>query len=665
MNCTVRIPIEENQVKKRWWAGSIFVFAIHVSFVASLEAQLVFNEILFDPAGVDHGQQVVEFKNVGNQTVNMGAGFWIYWPPARWQFPAGVTVPPGGRVMVHLNRAGTNSAVEFYTGVSGMRSLGAVDSIGLYADQLFADPNALVDFAQWGASGQIGEDVAVSAGEWTEGSFVDVSSAREGASISYDGSGDRAIDWCVDGSPTLGQNNDTCDVSFVQSEVRLNEVGFVEFGPDPPHVAIELRLDGGSPEDLSGRWIALDGEARFEIPAATVMLPGEILVIHFGINGPTSDTNVYTGPEVEWAAGAQGAVSLHASADLTDPTSVLDFVAWGAPSSHQGSAVAAGIWNNNGFVDAASRLPAGSFAVAPVGAVPQFGSTRWLVDNTGTIGEENDTPPRRPIVINEILIDPLGDAGSNGAVELLNLENQELHLTGYSICLETPGAGAAHCFVVDTQFVLDPLGVGVIGWNQSLPNLGGNTVFTGPIEEIHADAGSIALYVGTDNSLARNLVDYVSWGGHDSTQGAQAAAVGAWMAGASVDVSGRSDGSSIAYDGDGDLVSDYALDERPSIGSPNDGRPEQNPFRRADCNDDGVVDISDAIFLVNSLFVGVGVITCEDACDSNSDAVMDVSDPIFTLNFLFRSGFVLLPPVDTCDDEPTPTDLTCTDYTSC
>ena len=37
------------------------------------------------------------------------------------------------------------------------------------------------------------------------------------------------------------------------------------------------------------------------------------------------------------------------------------------------------------------------------------------------------------------------------------------------------------------------------------------------------------------------------------------------------------------------------------------------PFRRGDTNDDSIVDISDGIFVLNTLFVAETVVTCRDS----------------------------------------------------
>ncbi len=67
-------------------------------------------------------------------------------------------------------------------------------------------------------------------------------------------------------------------------------------------------------------------------------------------------------------------------------------------------------------------------------------------------------------------------------------------------------------------------------------------------------------------------------------------------------------------------------------------------FLRGDANGSGAVDLSDAISILNGLFVAGEEISCADAADGNDDGDVDLSDPIFVLNYLFVGG----------DDPPAP-----------
>jgi hypothetical protein len=72
-----------------------------------------------------------------------------------------------------------------------------------------------------------------------------------------------------------------------------------------------------------------------------------------------------------------------------------------------------------------------------------------------------------------------------------------------------------------------------------------------------------------------------------------------------------------------------------------------NLFIRGDSNSDSNVDISDAIYLFNYLFIGeVDKPECMDGADVNDDGRVDLSDGIFILNFLFQGGELPSAPFD-------------------
>jgi len=70
----------------------------------------------------------------------------------------------------------------------------------------------------------------------------------------------------------------------------------------------------------------------------------------------------------------------------------------------------------------------------------------------------------------------------------------------------------------------------------------------------------------------------------------------------------------------------------------------QEKFVRGDATGEGNVDISDAVAILNFLFLGGSVRCCDDALDANDDGAIDIGDPVFTLNFLFIGGAKIPPP---------------------
>ncbi len=82
---------------------------------------------------------------------------------------------------------------------------------------------------------------------------------------------------------------------------------------------------------------------------------------------------------------------------------------------------------------------------------------------------------------------------------------------------------------------------------------------------------------------------------------------------------------------------------------PIDGTPPVT-FVRGDCNEDGAVDVSDAVRVLGVLFLGEVASECPAACDTNDDDARDISDAIAVLAFLFAGGGAPPQPFPACGD---------------
>lgn len=89
-------------------------------------------------------------------------------------------------------------------------------------------------------------------------------------------------------------------------------------------------------------------------------------------------------------------------------------------------------------------------------------------------------------------------------------------------------------------------------------------------------------------------------------------------------------------------------------------------FLRGDSNADGTVELSDAIRILDYLFLGGRVLDCADAADATDDGAVDVSDVVADLGFLFLGwSEPPLPGPDQCGIDPTDDDLGCESYPAC
>ena len=92
------------------------------------------------------------------------------------------------------------------------------------------------------------------------------------------------------------------------------------------------------------------------------------------------------------------------------------------------------------------------------------------------------------------------------------------------------------------------------------------------------------------------------------------------------------------------------------------GAPDSQ-FRRGDADTDGSVHISDALTILNRLFLGAPPLGCSDAADADDSGDVDIGDAQRVLNFLFLGG----PPPPTpgpfhCGGDPTADSANCERY---
>ncbi|MFN0060747.1 MAG: dockerin type I repeat-containing protein [Planctomycetota bacterium] len=90
-------------------------------------------------------------------------------------------------------------------------------------------------------------------------------------------------------------------------------------------------------------------------------------------------------------------------------------------------------------------------------------------------------------------------------------------------------------------------------------------------------------------------------------------------------------------------------------------------FRRADCNIDGGVDITDPIRILDYLFTAGLPPPCRDACDVNDDGELNIADAIYALAALILPGSppVPAPGAFSCGVDPTSDGLDCATYMTC
>jgi hypothetical protein len=111
-----------------------------------------------------------------------------------------------------------------------------------------------------------------------------------------------------------------------------------------------------------------------------------------------------------------------------------------------------------------------------------------------------------------------------------------------------------------------------------------------------------------------------------------------------------------------DLAAGQALD------ADGDGLPDEcgRRFRRGDANDDGTIDVSDAVAVLGFLFLGVPrVLGCDASADIERDGLIDVSDAIRLLAYLFLGAREPPAPFRACGFDTEPSVLGCEGFAGC
>lgn len=86
-------------------------------------------------------------------------------------------------------------------------------------------------------------------------------------------------------------------------------------------------------------------------------------------------------------------------------------------------------------------------------------------------------------------------------------------------------------------------------------------------------------------------------------------------------------------------------------------------FMRGDANDDGSVDISDVLELLDDIFEG-DVLACGDASDANDDDSVNIADAVHLLDYLFIGSVAIPAPFPSCSWDSTGTP-SCLVYNTC
>lgn len=86
---------------------------------------------------------------------------------------------------------------------------------------------------------------------------------------------------------------------------------------------------------------------------------------------------------------------------------------------------------------------------------------------------------------------------------------------------------------------------------------------------------------------------------------------------------------------------------------------DSHRFIRGNANGDLRFDIADPIWIVNELYLEGPPSQCPDDSDSNDDGIVDASDVVYLIEYLFRAGSSPPTPFLECGADPTPDETDC------
>ena len=93
-------------------------------------------------------------------------------------------------------------------------------------------------------------------------------------------------------------------------------------------------------------------------------------------------------------------------------------------------------------------------------------------------------------------------------------------------------------------------------------------------------------------------------------------------------------------------------------------RERSSQFSRGDATGDGVINIVDPIRTLEFLFSD-GVLSCLDAADADDNGRLEITDAIGVLGFLFLGTFPPAAPLEECGGDPSADQISCEAYEAC
>lgn len=406
-----------------WWIG----------WCAAALGAPVINEVLSNPSGKDDGQEWVELYNPGPSAADLSgwkleAGTSSY--ATKYTFPAGATLAAGDWLLI--GESGVLGA-DYALDAGKLLGLGNASS-SADAVRLVTSASAVVDTLVYGPTNSDGwlDDTGVAATSLPAMPSEGSSLARKADGVDTNAG---ALDFGAAPTPTPGAANaSSCETG---DGLVINEVLPNPAGSDADAEWVELYNDTGATIDLSAFALTFGTSSfskRVKFPAGTTIGPGAWLVV----GGPlATDTDVVvTGLDLGNASSNADAVRVEDC--LGD---AIDTLVYGATNPDAWKDDTGAVATSFGPVpldgQSIARVDDGvdtdvcgvDFALLPF---PTPG-----LSNAASAGDCGG--PGSGVVLNELLVDPVGSDNGAEWVELYGAGDVTVDLSGWAIATATTG----------------------------------------------------------------------------------------------------------------------------------------------------------------------------------------------------------------------------------
>lgn len=171
-----------------------------------VSADVVINEVLYDPDGTDTGKEYIRLYNNGDSDVDLTN--WDLDPSSApyFTFPSFI-LKSKTFVNIYINTFGTDSETDLYDNDSSNMS-NTKGPIALFNSTTHSQ-STIIDYIEYGEAGQSNESKAVAAGIWTAGDFIPDADEGKAIKLKTNGVDNNSSDDWQEASPTLTEVSET------------------------------------------------------------------------------------------------------------------------------------------------------------------------------------------------------------------------------------------------------------------------------------------------------------------------------------------------------------------------------------------------------------------------------------------------------------------------